>query len=168
MTGLVVTGAGVVCAAGLGLAAMNGALTEGTPLRSDVTGLFPQPLPCSHAPALASFDARALLGRKGTSFIDRATALTLVACGQAIEDSGLPVAGMPERAGIALGTTVGSLSSSSEYSRETLVADRPYHDDDFRAALAAAPVEQLAFALTPAGAVRHTKDVAPSTSVSGR
>jgi len=126
LTGLLVTGAGVVSAAGLGLTAMTTALTAGSPLRLDVTGLFPQPLPYRSAPVLASFDARALLGRKGTSSIDRATALSLVACGQAIEDSGLPVAEMADRVGIALGTTVGSLSSSSEYSRETLVAERPY------------------------------------------
>jgi hypothetical protein len=50
-----------------------------------------------------------------------------------------------------------------------VVEDRPYHDDDnFRAALAAAPVEQLAFALKPAGAMRRTKDVTTTTSVSGR
>jgi 3-oxoacyl-[acyl-carrier-protein] synthase II len=126
MTGLLVTGAGVVSAAGLGLTAMTTALAEGCPLRPDVTGLFSQPLPYRNAPALAGFDVRDLLGRKGTGSIDRATALALVACGQAIEDSGLPVAEMPDRVGIALGTTVGSLSSSSEYSRETLVADRPY------------------------------------------
>jgi 3-oxoacyl-[acyl-carrier-protein] synthase II len=126
VTGLLVTGAGVVSAAGFGLTALTAALAAGSPLRADVTGLFPQPLPYRNAPVLASFDARTLLGRKGTGSIDRATALSLVACGQAIEDSGLPVAGMADRVGIALGTTVGSLSSSSEYSRETLVAERPY------------------------------------------
>ena len=122
MTGLLVTGVGVVCAAGFGLPALTAALTAGSPLRADLTGLFPSRCPAVTHPSWPSFDARALLGRKGTSsHPDRATALSLVACGQAIEDSGLPVADMADRVGIALGTTVGSLKlRSSEYSRETL------------------------------------------------
>ena len=127
MTRLVVTGAGVVSAAGLGVAAMTRQLAGPADPPPPVTALYPDQLPYPAAPAFTGFDVRALLGRKGTSFLDRATALALVACGQAIEDGGLALdeAGRA-RTGVALGTTVGSLRSSSEYSRETLVADRPY------------------------------------------
>jgi 3-oxoacyl-[acyl-carrier-protein] synthase II len=126
VTALVVTGAGVASAAGLGLAAMTRQLR--TPAAwPPVSGLYPGELPYPSAPAFVDFDARACLGRKGTSFLDRATALAMVACGQAIEHSGLVLDEFTRtRTGIALGTTVGSLRSSSEFSRETLVADRPY------------------------------------------
>lgn len=126
MSALVVTGAGVASAAGLGLAALAGWL--GTAVAPPpVAGLYPDDLPYPYAPAFVGFDVRACLGRKGTSFLDRATALAVVACGQAIEHSGLVLDEHARtRTGIALGTTVGSLRSSSEYSRETLVADRPY------------------------------------------
>jgi 3-oxoacyl-[acyl-carrier-protein] synthase II len=77
--------------------------------------------------ALADFDARAHLGRRGTVFLDRCTALGLVACGQALDDSGLDVNdGNRHRVGVALGTTMGSLRSMSDYTRETLVEERPY------------------------------------------
>jgi 3-oxoacyl-[acyl-carrier-protein] synthase II len=127
VTRLVVTGAGVVSAAGLGLAAMTRYLAAPADPPPQVTALYPDRLPYAAAPVLVDFDVRALLGRKGTSFLDRATALAVVACGQAIEDGGL-ILDKPARArtGVVLGTTVGSLRSSSEFSRETLLADRPY------------------------------------------
>lgn len=127
MSRLLISGAGVVSAAGIGVTPMTRALAAGRPVLNDVTGLGPRPLPYAAAPAFAAFDVRALLGRKGTSFLDRATGLALVACGAAIEDSGVAAAACSrERIGVALGTTVGSLRSSSEYSEETLTAERPY------------------------------------------
>jgi 3-oxoacyl-[acyl-carrier-protein] synthase II len=127
MTGLVVTGTGVVSSAGIGKAAMTRAMAAGPRRPPDADGLYPGTMPYPSAYALADFDVRALLGRKGTTFLDRATGLALVACGQAIGDSGMVIGERAsERIGIALGTTVGSLRSSSDYSRETLVAERPY------------------------------------------
>jgi 3-oxoacyl-[acyl-carrier-protein] synthase II len=127
VTGLVVTGAGVVSSAGIGKAALTQALAAGPRQPPDVGGLYPDAMPYQSAHALIDFDVRALLGRKGTSFLDRATGLALVACGQAIGDSGMVIGECAaERTGIALGTTVGSLRSSSDYSRETLLAERPY------------------------------------------
>jgi 3-oxoacyl-[acyl-carrier-protein] synthase II len=70
------------------------------------------------------FSARELLGRRGTSFLDRATALALVACAEAIEDSALVPSA--ERIGVSLGTSTGSLRSMSDYTRETLIEERPY------------------------------------------
>jgi 3-oxoacyl-[acyl-carrier-protein] synthase II len=77
--------------------------------------------------ALPDFDVRQLLGRKGTSAFDRATAMAVVACGQALADSGLTVDDANRRrVGVALGTTMGSLQSTADYSKETLIQDRPY------------------------------------------
>ena len=124
---LVVTGYGAVSAAGIGAAATAAALATGPRPAPDVTGLYQDPLPFPTAYALVDFDVRATLGRKGTTFIDRATALALVACGEAIEHAGLVVDdACRDRIGVVLGTTLGSMASEIDYSRETLVADRPY------------------------------------------
>jgi 3-oxoacyl-[acyl-carrier-protein] synthase II len=127
MGGLVVTGWGAVSAAGVGAAGVRQALLAGSRPPAEVTGLYSDPLPAPSGYACVDFDVRALLGRKGTGSLDRATALAVVACGQAIVDSGLTVDDRSrDRIGIALGTTLGSFRSSSDYSRETLVQDRPY------------------------------------------
>jgi 3-oxoacyl-[acyl-carrier-protein] synthase II len=124
MTALAVTGLGVVAATGVGREAFAGAL--GAPPAA------PPPPPPPDSPedspfALADFDARALLGRRGTSLLDRCTAIALVACADALDDSGLdPRDATSARIGISLGTTTGSLRSMSDYTRETLVEERPY------------------------------------------
>jgi 3-oxoacyl-[acyl-carrier-protein] synthase II len=108
---LAITGCGVLSPAGFGLQPLTAALAGGGPETS----------------ALADFDAREHLGRRGTVFFDRCTALGLVACGQALDDSGLDVNdGNRHRVGVALGTTVGSFRSMSDYTRETLIEERPY------------------------------------------
>lgn len=111
MSALAITGCGVLSPAGIGLRPLAAALAPG-----------------AGAPAgLADFDAREHLGRKGTVFFDRCTSLGLVACGQALADSGLEVTDANRhRIGVALGTTVGSFRSMSDYTRETLVEERPY------------------------------------------
>jgi 3-oxoacyl-[acyl-carrier-protein] synthase II len=127
VTGLVITGWGALSAAGIGTEALARALAAGARPAPDVSGLYPEPMPLPDGFALVDFDVRQLLGRKGTSFLDRASALAMVACGQAIGHSRLVVDEQTRyRIGIALGTTLGSFRSSSDYCRETLVADRPY------------------------------------------
>lgn len=113
MTGplAVVTGVGVLSATGT------------APV--DVTGMYEEMLPHPNAMVMTDFQVRAELGRKGTSFFDRATALTVVACGRALRDITVTPETSP-RLGIVFGTTFGSLKSTMDYSRETLVADKPY------------------------------------------
>ncbi|MEV0005267.1 beta-ketoacyl synthase N-terminal-like domain-containing protein [Micromonospora sp. NPDC050980] len=123
----VVTGCGVVSAAGDCVADVLAAIRAGTGVRSDVRDRFAEPLPEAEAPAIAGFDVRGLLGRKGTSFLDRATALAMVACGRALADGDLtPDDDNRHRIGVVLGTTTGSLKSTMDFSRETLVQDKPY------------------------------------------
>ncbi|NUT37513.1 MAG: beta-ketoacyl synthase, partial [Hamadaea sp.] len=107
MTGLLITGAGVLSAA------------EPHPVDPG--------LPRPEAPVIDGFDVRAHLGRKGTSFYDRSTALAVVACQQALQDGAVEVADDNRaRVGVVLGTTVGSFQSTSDYSRDTLVQEKPY------------------------------------------
>jgi len=131
MTGLVVTGGGALCARGIGFAPIAAAIAragvaEGHP-SSDSREPSTEPFPSGGGHPLADFDARRLLGRKGTAFLDRRSALALVASGQALQDSGLSIDETnANRVGVTLGTTWGSLKSMSDYTRESLLADRPY------------------------------------------
>jgi 3-oxoacyl-[acyl-carrier-protein] synthase II len=89
--------------------------------------MYVERLPSLQAHALVDFNIKQLLGRKGTTFLDRRCALALVACDQAIEDSGINVDDENRhRVGIALGTTWGSMKSMCDYTRDTLTEERPY------------------------------------------
>jgi 3-oxoacyl-[acyl-carrier-protein] synthase II len=127
MISLAVTGCGVLSAAGVGPGALAAALSWGCIPEQNARGLGDDPLPPRAGYALSDFQASAYLGRKGTTFLDRGTGLVLVACGRALEDSGLGVADESRhRIGVVLGTTMGSLKSMSDFARECLVEDRPY------------------------------------------
>jgi 3-oxoacyl-[acyl-carrier-protein] synthase II len=122
-----ITGYGVLSAAGDDPATVLAAVRAGTAVSAGVADLYEEPLPSAEAPAIVDFDVRAHLGRKGTSFLDRATALALVACGRALADRDLPLDDENRhRVGVVLGTTIGSLKSTMDFSRETLVQDKPY------------------------------------------
>jgi 3-oxoacyl-[acyl-carrier-protein] synthase II len=76
---------------------------------------------------LAPFDVRAELGRKGTSTYDRWTALAVVAGKEALDDAGITGDETARaRTGVVVGTTAGGVKSTMDYSRETLVQERPY------------------------------------------
>jgi 3-oxoacyl-[acyl-carrier-protein] synthase II len=127
MTGLVITGWSALCAAGVGAEALSDRVCAGTPVVRDASGLFEEPLPAAQAPVLVDFDVRQHLGRKGTSFYDRATALAVVACGAALRDGDVVVDDLTRtRIGVVLGTTLGSFKSTSDYTRDTLVQEKPY------------------------------------------
>ena len=117
MSAMAVTGLGAVAGTGFGAAPLAAAArtvagTPGAPIAEAAT-------------VIEDFDVRALLGRRGTMFLDRCTAIALVAAGEALADSGLEPSG-GRRIGVSLGTTAGSLRSMSDYTRETLVEERPY------------------------------------------
>ncbi len=129
MTGtLAVTGWGALCSAGIGQDALATAMASAAVGEPGLAGaLYDVALPTATAHAVPGLDVKKLLGRRGTSFFDRCTGLALVACGQALADSGMPVDdGTRDRIGVTLGTTAGSIKSSCDYSAETLIQDRPY------------------------------------------
>jgi 3-oxoacyl-[acyl-carrier-protein] synthase II len=114
MSALAILGWGAVSSAGVGAAAFAEAMhgpSSGT--AADRT--------------LVSFDVRAELGRKGTSFLDRRSALALVACREALQSAQVTIDDSNRhRTGIVLGTNWGSFKSMSDYTRETLVENPPY------------------------------------------
>lgn len=122
-----ITGYGVLSPTGVGPQPLAAALSGAGVADVAAGGLFDDPLPSPEPRALVDFDVRSRLGRKGTSSYDRSTALAVVACGEALADAGLAVDDETRhRIGVVLGTTTGSLRSTMEYSRETLVNERPY------------------------------------------
>lgn len=133
MSQLVISGWSVLSSAGIGaqpladrLAGADLATVQASP-GVDVSQLYAEPLPSPTGHALVDFDVRALLGRKGTSSFDRTTALAVVCCQEALRSAELDLDdGRRRRVGVALGTSLGSFKSTSDYSRETLVQDKPY------------------------------------------
>ncbi len=126
MKPLQVIGWGLASSAGADGDALVGALAEPPP-PADVSGMYDTPLPSPRAHALVGFDVRAELGRKGTSFYDRRTALAVVTCGRALADARLQVTDANRhRIGVVLGTTAGSVRSSVDYAVDTFTQDPPY------------------------------------------
>ncbi|WP_433241187.1 beta-ketoacyl synthase N-terminal-like domain-containing protein [Streptosporangium sp. CA-135522] len=133
MTGVVITGWSALSSAGVGVDALAGRLAgrelSAVPVSPGVGvgHLYEEPLPAPDGHALADFDVRARLGRKGTGSYDRTTALAVVCCQEALREAGMTVDDVTrKRIGVVLGTSLGSFKSTSDYSRETLVQDKPY------------------------------------------
>lgn len=127
MSPLALTGWGVVSAAGAGADHFATRLDGSSAAESDASSLYAEPLPASEGHAFAGFSSREFLGRKGTAFLDRRSALALVACDLALKSGALEVSDTNRhRIGVVLGTTWGSLQSMCDFTRDTLVEDRPY------------------------------------------
>ncbi|MFD0026850.1 beta-ketoacyl synthase N-terminal-like domain-containing protein [Streptomyces sp. NPDC127172] len=119
---LYVTGAGVVSAAGYGLAPLGELLieqgeVEKSPVGEDADAYPPRPVRAVHG-----FDVKAHLGRKGTKYLDRLTSFGLVACKEVLE--GAEVSG--GRTGVVLATNTGSVSTHSSLLYDTLTLEKPY------------------------------------------
>jgi len=123
----VITGRGVLSSIGIGHEEFGVALGAECTGAFAVEGLFQEPMPGTDACMIPTFKVSSFLGKKGTGSFDRLTSFVVAACGLALEESGLVATDENrERIGIAIGTSTGSMKSTSEYSRETLVQDRPY------------------------------------------
>jgi 3-oxoacyl-[acyl-carrier-protein] synthase II len=125
---------GVVSPAGYGLDRLGAALRDGRPVCTDpaeIPGDERMPEPVRAVPGLRAADH---LGRKGTRFLDRTNTLGLVASMMALKS--MAAAGDDEGAdedgngssdvGVVMGTSTGSVRSSSEFARDTFVEERPY------------------------------------------
>ncbi|HET6743196.1 MAG TPA: beta-ketoacyl synthase N-terminal-like domain-containing protein [Kribbella sp.] len=85
------------------------------------------PFPPGTTYSAVDLDVRQQLGRKGTGFFDRRTALTVLAARAAFADASIDLDGVDRsRAGVVLGTTVGSIQSSVDYSVATFTQHPPH------------------------------------------
>jgi 3-oxoacyl-[acyl-carrier-protein] synthase II len=78
------------------------------------------------AAVIPAFEPAKYLGAKGTRSMDRTTGMAVATVGMALAHSGVDVDPNRARIGIALGTSTGSIRSISEFTRETLLHERPY------------------------------------------
>ncbi|MFJ3989288.1 beta-ketoacyl synthase N-terminal-like domain-containing protein [Streptomyces sp. NPDC090032] len=119
---LYVTGAGVVSAAGYGLAPLGELLLQQGELDKRPVGGDADAYPPRPVRAVRGFDVKAHLGRKGTKYLDRLTSFGLVACKEVLE--GAEVSG--GRTGVVLATNTGSVSTHSSLLYDTLTLEKPY------------------------------------------
>jgi len=133
-TPLAITACGVVSPAGFGAQTLAAALAAtSAPSHYETEQAYPtaehittEDLPPREMRAAPPLPLEELLGRKGLRQLDRTTALGLTACALALGELAEPLEEQLRfRTGAIVGTN-GSVRSSSEYSRETLIQTRPY------------------------------------------
>ncbi|MFB7615201.1 beta-ketoacyl synthase N-terminal-like domain-containing protein [Kitasatospora sp. NPDC056181] len=127
MSALAVTGWGVLSAIGSGAEEFSEAWGERRSGRTDVTGMFEQQLPSATACAIPGFDAKEYLGKKGTRFFDRSTALSVVACKLALDDARLARGEEADGGiGLVLGLSSGGPQAMSDFIHEMYTSEKPY------------------------------------------
>jgi len=150
---IVITGIGVVSSIGIGKDAFWQALEEGKSGVKPVTLFDTSKLRVKMGTEISDFKPEEILGSKGLRNLDRATKLLLCAGKLALDDAGLEI--NPEdagRAGISVGTTVGSLWSISEFDKSAL-RDGPHfvNPAEFPNTVINSPPSQLAIRLKSKG-----------------
>ncbi|KAK1179537.1 beta-ketoacyl synthase N-terminal-like domain-containing protein [Streptomyces sp. NBS 14/10] len=90
-------------------------------------------VPFHEACLVPDFHIKQILGRKGTRSMDRATGLAVTAIGRLLTDERPErLAGVGEDTGVALGTSTGSAQSIMDFTRDSLVGERPFFVDPAR------------------------------------
>lgn len=122
-TRIVITGVGVVASNGVGKDAFWRALRDGVTGEKPVSLFDVSTLRTRLAGEIGGFRPEAILGAKGLRTLDRTTRAALVAAQLALDDAGIPHP-LPEEMtdgfGVALGSTMGSVWSISEFDKEAL------------------------------------------------
>jgi 3-oxoacyl-[acyl-carrier-protein] synthase II len=122
----------IVSALGMGVEPFRAGMRAGS------SGLRPLdreawPGPADRAFLVPDFDARAVLGPRGTRSMDRVTALAVTAVGMLLEQH---PGGLVETAdgdvGLVLGTGTGSVQSMMDFTRDSLTGEKPYYVDPAR------------------------------------
>ena len=85
--------------------------------------------PRDRACLVPGFALREVLGKKGTRSMDRVTGLAVTAVRDLLRDCGDRRTGSDEETGLVLGTTTGSAQSMMDFTRASLVGERPFYVD---------------------------------------
>lgn len=101
--------------------------------RDFAAGVRQPPAANGESRGVPGFDARDVLGRKGTRSLDRLTALAVAATGQLVTGAnGERRNGIDRKAGLVLGTGTSSAQSMMDFTRDILTQAKPYHVDPAR------------------------------------
>ena len=122
MTGIVISAWSALSPFGHGRAAFADGVRRGVPVDAVSTV---DDWATRHARLVPAFDRIEQLGRKGTSSMDRTTALAVATVRGLQRDEDGSVLPDP-RTGVALGTTSGSARTQFEFTRDSLTRRKPY------------------------------------------
>ncbi|MFI9152073.1 beta-ketoacyl synthase N-terminal-like domain-containing protein [Streptomyces sp. NPDC053367] len=90
-------------------------------------------VPVDSACLVPGFSNREVLGRKGTRSMDRVTGLAVAAVGRLLQDGeGERIPGVADDAALVLGTNTGSAQSIMDFTRDSLVQEKPFFVDPMR------------------------------------
>lgn len=112
--------------------------TFGRAVRSGASGVRvvppgPDPLPQQEAGVVDGFDVRTSLGRKGTRSMDRATGLAVATVGNLLNRAEPDVRATTDgEVGLVLGTNTGSVQSMMDFTKDSMLGDKPYYVDPAR------------------------------------
>jgi 3-oxoacyl-[acyl-carrier-protein] synthase II len=130
---LEITGWSAASPAGIGGAALAACLREHAAGGRVTLGEHPavlwpdDPLPSDVSHVDTGFDVAQYVPRKGTRAYDRLTALSVAVGMDSLRAARLELTDdTSPRVGTVLGTTVGSLKSTSDFTRDTMTQDKPY------------------------------------------
>lgn len=127
MKRVVITGVGVVASQGIGKEAFWQSLQNGTSGIKEVSLFETKSMRTRLAGEIKDFDAKAYLGEKGLRLLDRSTKLVNVAAKLALDDASFVVTPQnSDDVGVVLGTTLGSVSSISEFDKQALIEGPRY------------------------------------------
>jgi len=73
---------------------------------------------------IAEFDIKELLGRKNNRYLDKATAMAILALNEALSE--VDISTINSNAGVIIGTNTGSLKSTIDFTIDTYTQERPY------------------------------------------
>lgn len=122
----------IVSALGMGVEPFRAGVRAG---RGGPRALDPDawPGPSDRAFLVPDFDARTVLGHRGTRSMDRVTALAVAAVGMLLErHPGNLVEAADGNVGLVLGTGTGSVQSMMDFTRDSLTGEKPYYVDPAR------------------------------------
>lgn len=123
---LAITGWGVISPIGIGRDQFTHGFASRQSGRKPVDGFGDRVFPFDSACTVPDFETTRFLGSKGTRSMDRTTGMAVTAVGMALEHSNVGTETDRSRIGVVLGTSTGSIKSISDFTRETLVQERPY------------------------------------------
>ncbi len=119
---IVITGIGVVAPNGIGKEEFWNNCAAGVSGIRPITLFNASKYHCRYAGEISDFKPADYLGPKGLRNLDRTTLLAMVAANLALEDSALSVTKENrDRIGVVLGSTMGSVRSTSEFDKSSLV-----------------------------------------------
>ncbi|MFD7161842.1 beta-ketoacyl synthase N-terminal-like domain-containing protein [Streptomyces violascens] len=131
MSELVLSAWSVVSPYGVGSAPFSAGIGAGTSAVGELDRAA-WPGPFDRCGLVPDFTAAEYVGKKGTRTMDRVTAIAVTAVGRLLASCGDELTAHPEQIGLVLGTGSGSVQSIMDFTRDSLVGERPYHVDPAR------------------------------------